>query len=772
MDSVKVFLLTGEWQDTNGRNILRFTGCSDKNTPVEFIINNVKPVFFVDRDKADFNLEQNYERREVNLKSFAGKEVDALYFNTQKELKYAAEKLRLNHITTYESDVDPLRRFLMERFINVQVELTGTFEKRGNLLKTINPKVKACDITPSLRCISIDIETGIENNMLYSIAVHYTWKGMESKVVFILGGEKSSLPEYANPYPGEKELLLAFLKWFKETDPDIIIGWHVIGFDLIFLEKKCDELNIRFDISRGGGKSTFRNRKMGGYYAFIPGRVVIDGPPALRSSFYSFEDFKLETVSQELLGKGKEISPEENKLDEIERRFKEDKYRLAEYNIQDAVLVTEIFRKTGLLDLYVKRAQISGLMLDQLAMMTNAFDHFLLPKIHRYGLVAPNTEDIKIMNNQAGGYVLDPKPGIYEHVLVLDFKSLYPSIIQTFKIDPVSRISSHIKPVSTPGGYKFSSEIHYLPEFIEQLMKQRAEAKSRKDRYLSQAIKILMNSFYGVMGSYGCRFFHPDLPNAITGTGKWLLMGSKEYLEQRDYEVIYGDTDSLFVRPKTDRGDKIKDLGAKIAVELNDYWKNRIHDSFGLKSYLEIEYEKYYRKFIITPARGGEYGAKKRYAGMLENNGKSKLEFVGLEFVRSDWTRLAKDFQEELYLRIFTDQDLEDWIRTFVADINKGVYNEKLVYKKRLRKDVDMYVKSIPPHVKAARLINQNSGTIQYVITKRGPIPVELEHNDIDYQHYIEKQIKPIADSVLCLLGLSYDSIFNTTQLNFFDQLN
>lgn len=768
MVTENVFILTYDWQDWNGKNILRFQGTTGKNSPVEIVVDNVKPVFFIESSVRIPEFNFRYERKSLELKTFENFPVDAIYFQTQRELKAAAEILSRNGIRTYESDVDPARRFLMERFINVQVEITGEPEERGNLLIFHNPKIRPSQIYPDLSVLSLDIETGVKSGQLYSIAVDFMCSGQEEKLVFMLGEKETELDSYIKIFTTERELLESFLEWFRKRDPDIIIGWHVIGFDLMFLEEKSRQLRVNFDLSRGAGKMVFGSRKMGGYYSHIPGRIVIDGPPALRSSFYGFEDFKLETVAQELLNTGKTINPEQDKLEQIEFLFKKDKKKFAEYNLQDCVLVHEIFKKTGIVDLSIKRAQISGLLLDELGMMTAAFDHFYLPRLHRSGFVAPDLRDVDTSAQSPGGYVLEPKTGLYENIAVLDFKSLYPSIIRTFKIGPLSFLLGKQNPIRTPGGYSFSKDTHFLADFIGELMDKRAEAKSNGDKHLSQAIKILMNSFYGVMGSTGCRFFHSSLASAITTTGHWLLLGSKEFFENNGYEVIYGDTDSLFVKLKAEKGNSYLDTGQRLAQELNNYWMRRIKDEFKTESYLEIEFEKIYSRFALTNARGGDYGAKKRYAGMIETGGERKVEFVGMEFVRSDWTKLAKDFQIELYTRVFNNQDVKDWIQDSVYRIKKGEFNDKLVYKKRLRKDSEDYLKNVPPHVKAARMINRTNGIVQYVITKRGPVPIELEHSDIDYNHYIDKQIKPIADSLLNLLGISFDSLFEPEQLSFF----
>ena len=766
--TTNIFLLTGDWFDYQGRNILRFFGTSEELGSTEIIINNNKPVFFVERSALLTGLKQNFLRKEVDMKTFSGSPVDALYFNTMKDLRQTVDDMKEIGITTYESDVDPVKRYLMERFINAQMKVTGETKVKNEITSFTNPKTEPCEINPSFVAASLDIETSGRGSELYSIAVHITGRKGNHKRIFMIGESPKKFPDYISFHTTEKELFQSFFEWFNVIDPDIIIGWHVIGFDLLFLDNKCKELNINFDIGRNGGRVSIRRREPRGYFASLPGRVIIDGPTALRTSFFNFEDFKLETVAQELLGIGKTITPEENKVKEIERLFEEDKIALAEYNIQDAVLVTEILNKTGIIDLYIKRAQLSGLLMDQLAMMTAAFDHFYLPKLHRYGYVAPDVKDLETTEHSAGGHVLDPIAGIYDDVAVLDFKSLYPSIIQTFKIDPLSRLLSEKDTIKTPEGFKFSATQHFLPEFIDQLMEQRNLAKKKNDKALSQAIKILMNSFYGVMGSYGCRFYHPDLPSAITSTGKHLLLGSKSFLEERGYKVVYGDTDSLFVMMIQEPDIDYHKAGEELARLLNQFWNEELKQKYDVESFLEIEFEKYYRKFIVTPARGSEAGAKKRYAGILSKNGQEEIEFVGLEFVRSDWTRIAKEFQTELYNKIFNNEEVDDWIRSVVAKLKKGEFDDKLIYKKRLRKDVEEYVKNVPPHARAAKLLQDPGDTVYYVITQRGPIPIQLKHNDIDYDHYVEKQLKPIADSVLSLLGKSFDSIVQTDQLSFF----
>ncbi|MEQ9365036.1 MAG: DNA polymerase II, partial [Leptospirales bacterium] len=510
----------------------------------------------------------------------------------------------------------------------------------------------------------------------------------------------------------------------------------------------------------------------------------LDGPMVMRAAFYNFPDFRLESVARSLLGRGKLIHESEaaQKIAEIDRQFREDRPQLARYNLEDCELVSEIFQYAGLIELWKRRSQISGMLLDQIGRSVAAFDFFLLPRLHRKGYVAISEQDVHFEAAAPGGYVMEPKSGLYEDVIVLDFRSLYPSIIRTFRIDPYSRLMQQVagdeNPIEVPGGqFRFSRTEHILPDFIGELLELRARAKRNGDEHLSTAIKILMNSFYGVMGSPGCRFYHSDLPSAITRTGQWLLLESRAFLESLGYEVLYGDTDSLFVRivseDATTSPDQVAEIGSRLAKKLNGYWTERISDDFDLHSYLEMEYEKHYRKFLLPPARAGG-AAKKRYAGLLVGGAgdaqTEELHFVGMETVRSDWTEAAKVFQRGLYERIFRDGEAPvEWIKEFVTRLRDGEFNEQLVYRKRLRKPVHEYVKSIPQHVRAARMLDRPGTSVSYLMTLRqGPVPVQLRPLDIDYEYYLEHQLKPIADTVLGFFDTNFDEIVHSTQLNLF----
>ena len=347
----------------------------------------------------------------------------------------------------------------------------------------------------------------------------------------------------------------------------------------------------------------------------------------------------------------------------------------------------------------------------------------------------------------------------------MDFKSLYPTVIQTFLIDPLSRFHRHIEPLSTPVGLTFSRTDHILPGKITELLERRSEAKKSKNTNLSQAVKILMNSFYGVMGSNGCRFYQEDLPDAITGSGQWILKTVIEFLESSGFNVLYGDTDSLFVKLPT--FDNYNEQAKKLVSDVNLFLSEKLKKEFSVESKLEIQYDKFFKTLILTSARGMDEGAKKRYAGLAlkEENGKVIEEMVltGMEYVRSDWSLLARNFQYELIRRVFYGENVQEYIDETLKKLERKELDGQLVLSKRLSKPLEEYIKNIPPHARAAKILYEKKGILkkrpQYVMTHRGAVPIELPHEDIDYDYYLDRQLAPIADSILGLFGKSFEEM-------------
>jgi DNA polymerase II len=148
-------------------------------------------------------------------------------------------------------------------------------------------------------------------------------------------------------------------------------------------------------------------------------------------------------------------------------------------------------------------------------------------------------------------------------------------------------------------------------------------------------------------------------------------------------------------------------------------------------------------------------GARKRYAGLVASASGERVVFTGMEAVRSDWTELAKEIQRELYARLFADQPVDEYLRDVVARLRAGELDTRLVYRKALRKPPAAYTATTPPHVAAARKSGRHRGRIAYVITVAGPQPADAAHDPLDYEHYVDKQVRAVSEPVLTLLGLN-----------------
>ncbi|MCO7223139.1 DNA polymerase II [Pleionea sp. CnH1-48] len=825
--STKCFLLTRHWNDhpvsrkTNQLQ-LDFWAVSDRG-PIRVIYPQQKAVFFIEQDQLkdvsqclQSSLPINsWQSRPLELVSFTHQPITAIYFNEQRHLYFARRLLRDQGLQPLEADIQPTDRFLMERFITGSFQIQGDLIEKPGYWECVAPTIIPETYQPSYCVVSIDIETDMRGEQLYSIGLSTHYFGTPKKANSD-SQTSSELPAscvmmIGRPNPNNKKeddlaivwcdnehhLLRTFLHWLEHIDPDIMIGWNVVNFDFRVLQKAADRLKVPFTIGRGQTQPEWRQTRDNSQHhtLLIEGRLVLDGIDTLRSATYNFESFSLQNVANEVLDRGKLIHNVDDRGQEITRLFHHDKEALAAYNLEDCKLVWDIFERTQLLEFAIERAQLTGLAMDRFGGSVASFDNRYLPRLHRAGFIAPNVpthpEDI----GSPGGYVMDSFPGIYHHVLVLDFKSLYPSIIRTFKIDPLAlvcgvadephqaiknreetQVENTEQLVAGYNGALFSKEKALLPDIIGELWQARDVAKQQKNAAMSQAIKILMNSFYGVLGTPGCRFFDFRLPSSITLRGHFILYTTQKLIEEQGYKVIYGDTDSVFVwlkgyHPKIDSS-SIRSIGEELADTLNAWWKNYLTETYNIDSYLEIEFETHFQQFVMPTIRGSEKGTKKRYAGLaVKPDQEPELVFKGLETVRTDWTMIAREFQRELYRRVFFNEAYEEYIIQIVEAIRNGEHDEQLIYRKRIRRRLNEYQKNVPPHVQAARIAEQhrsntgqpsryqNGGWIQYYLTVNGPEPLECRRSQLDYDLYIERQIEPICDGILHFLDTSFRQI-------------
>ena len=788
-NELKGFILTRRWRDAPAGTEIEYWLATEAGPRKAVLASQTSVAFVETRHRAAVEAQgpgmPGLELRDLELKTFGQQPVFGVYVRHFRQLRQLARALQSQGIALLEADVRPHDRYLMERFITGGVLVEGG---RADGSTILDCRLKPLpDFRPTLAVVSLDIETS-QNEELYSIALD----GTGERVVFMLGEPPAQV--HSEPLDfrllycqTRTEMIERLNAWFAANDPDAIIGWNVIQFDLRVLQKAADACGVPLLLGRDRKPIEWRTHpgKRDYLFAPMPGRLIIDGIEALRSASWSFASFSLESVSQELLGEGKAIGDDYDKMAEIERRFQQDKPALATYNIRDCELVLRIFDKTRLLQFVLERAQTTGLQADHVGGSIAAFSHHYLPRMHRLGYVAPNVGEIP-SKAYPGGYVMDSQPGFYDSVVVLDYKSLYPSIIRTFLVDPVGLVEGMkaddpATVVKGPGGTLFSRDKHCLPEIVSTLSRARDEAKRARNEPLSQALKLLMNSFSGVLGAADCRFFNPKLVSAITLRGHEMMRLTRTFVEKCGYEAIYGDTDSIFIWLKrAHANDEAHAIARRLVEDINAWWTRTLQVDHGLANFLEIEFDAHYKKFFMPTIRGSDVGSKKRYAGLsVDASGNEEMVYRGLEMARSDWTPLARQFQQGLLSRIFHGEPYEAFVTEYAQSTLAGKMDDLLIYRKRLRHRLDDYQVNVPPQVRAARIADatndrlkrprqyQGGGWIQYVMTLNGPEPLEARQSRIDYEHYLAKQVRPIADAMLVPLGTSFNAL-TTSQRKLF----
>ncbi len=683
MVSRQGFILTRHWRESPQGTEVTFWLATDEG-PVCLRLPIQSSVAFVpveQRERAEAVLAaepgggKRVEFRELSLCDFHHRPVLGLYCRQYRQLVKLEGRLKEAGVAVYEADIRPPDRYRMERFITAPVWFQGTPDGSG---VRVDAQLKpALDYRPRLQLVSLDIETSARGE-LYSIAL----EGCGQRQVYMLGppnGDAEGLDFQLDYCHDRAELIERLNHWVAAHDPDAIIGWNLVQFDLRLLHEHAQRMGVVLRLGRDGAEMEWRahGHQPNHFFASAAGRLIIDGIEALRSATWCFSSFSLENVARTLLGEGKAIDNPYQRLDDILRMFAEDKPAMACYNLKDCELVTRIFAETDLLSFLLERASVTGMPADRSGGSVAAFTHLYLPRMHHLGFVAPNLGEGEGAESP-GGFVMD------------------------------SRLAS-----------------------------------------------------------------------SITMRGHEIMQTTRELIEVDGYRVIYGDTDSTFVWLGGAHSEaRATAIGRRLVARVNAWWRYHLAREYRLESALELQFETHFRRFLMPTIRGAEAGSKKRYAGLVrDEDGSERLVFKGLETVRTDWTPLAKTFQQELYRRVFLGEPYRDYVRGYVQDVVQrglaGEVDERLVYRKRLRRRLDDYRRHVPPHVRAARLADQlndrlgrprqyqHGGWIRYVMTVAGPEPLEARHSAIDTEHYLTRQLQPVADAILPFVGDDFATLID-----------
>lgn len=476
---------------------------------------------------------------------------------------------------------------------------------------------------------------------------------------------------------------------------------------------------------------------------------------------------------------------------------------LGDYNLLDTELLPQIEAQTGYIELQQVVCEVCTIFGDSRSLKPTVFaDGFMLrlgrQRGQRFKTRHFNTDpDIDPEEQYAGAFVMAPqKSGITKNVHVVDFASLYPTIILSFNLSPETKLSTPVgKHCVVPANGKiFSTEKQgILPAALEMFMSRRkvwsnkqaecapgtAEAKDAERR--SKAYKVIANSFYGAMGCEFCRFYDVDVAESTTLTGKWLLEETMKRVTERGWFNLYGDTDSAFATgPDEDEFRAFKDwLNEEVYPKL-------LADAGCTSNWIKLEYEKEFER-IVFPLNGKGETVKKRYIGVWKHyKGKraaadSKPEVKGLEYKRGDSARLARNMQEEI-VNLFAARnedpvDFESIVKRYhdrvmfgfldleEHAISKGV-KELSEYKIRIKKDGELY--SQPPHIRVAKILldrgeDVSEGSrISYVVTDAAAkpmtvIPVDDYTGEFDREYLWTKAVWPPTQRLLKAAFPDYD---------------
>jgi DNA polymerase elongation subunit (family B) len=735
-------------------------------------------------------------KTETTKKVLKGKELQAVKVitNIPKAVPVLREQIKAMRDVdeVLEYDILFTRRYLMDRKITplvlteAEVEpIEGGERSRVPCFKTTSIEQTSNESLEDLKILAFDIETYNpdgriavpEKHPIVMVSLYgkdfqkvITWKRFNTKL------------DYVEFVEGEAQLLERFKELVNEYSPDVLTGYYSDGFDLPYIIKRGDKYKIKLDISLDYDVAKIPRGKIRSIDT--TGIVHVDILTFIRrviSRKMKTDSFKLDDVSEELLGEGKD-GVDLSRLAEVWDKGSDELEDYVKYNLKDSRLTYDLCEKVlpNLIELVklvgqtikdVNRMSFSQLVEWYIMKRADDFKQFIPNKPHHGELEERMSQRIK------GAFVYEPKPGLYSDVVVFDFRSLYPTIIVSHNISIETLNCDCCKDKEKVPHKKelwfCTKKEGFFASVLEEIITRRMRVKEimkksdKKKRVFldarQESLKVLSNAFYGYLGFFAARWYSRDCARSVTAYARHYIHQVIDTAKEKGFEVLYSDTDSVFIHlvGKTEKD------ALNFCEEINT----------TLPGMMELEYEGKYVRALFVAIKESDTGAKKKYALI---DGDDNITIKGFETVRRNVSPIAKKTQEEVIRLILQDNDPDKafvYAMQVVTDLKgKKVDVEELTIPTKLTRTIESY-ESIGPHVAAAKRMRAKGAEVypgmivRYVVTAgkarirdRAKLPEEVKKGDYDADYYINNQVIPAVEKILEVFGHSAEEFLGKKQ--------
>ena len=556
--------------------------------------------------------------------------------------------------TTYEDDLSYTKRWILDH--GSQLESHG------------QPRVMFYDIET----------TGFssDDDQIISIVAHDSYNDVYYDFLWA--------PEFED-CNSERKMLLEFAKVIKNVDPDILSGWNSDRFDLPFVVDRMDHLNVPSSLlSRMSQKVEPYHTNEGEVYR-IRGRIVIDYLKAFKKQHYGeMDSYSLQAVAEAELGAGKIETDELPGTLWEAKRYTE----LLDYNKRDVEIMVELDQKLRIFEFLDRVSDIASCDFHDTLYNSRIVDSYILKYTTEQGIILPSRRFNNKRHGYTGAKVLEPVKGIHDNVGIFDLASLYPSIIITWNLSPETVTSDKDDTWNQPKGV--------VPILLDGLFALRQEYRDAGLDNDQRVVKEIMNSFYGVMALPTFRLYEQKVASETTRHGREIIEYTKDVVTKEGYDVIYGDTDSVFVSGIPTISD-----AESLESRINAGYESLASDS-GLTSHrLKIEFEDFATRAIMVK--------KKRYAMKLSDG---DYKIAGFQLKRSDTQPLTREVQTNILHYILSGvpkKEIRKYYYEIKEEVLNGEWNSCIGIPRKFTKGLDKYADSSA--IRGALYSNEHLGT-------------------------------------------------------------